>query len=228
MESQSVTFIVQWVREETTQMRLISLNGKKIWTFIPGQVAVLGMGDVGESYFAIASAPEDRDGMEFLIRKGQRVSEALFTVKKGGKVRGKGPLGKGFPVDQYLGRDLILAAVGSAIAPMRSVLRSIVHRRSTFGNVVLVYGTRQPQDFPFLDEMENWQQARIKVILTSSRPEGREWRGKTGYVQAHFAEALVALQHPVAMVCGMKAMIEQSRDALIRLGLVPNDILTNY
>jgi NAD(P)H-flavin reductase len=30
------------------------------------------------------------------------------------------------------------------------------------------------------------------------------------------------------MICGMKAMLEQSRDELIRLGVVATEILTNY
>ena len=70
MEEQQTIFTVQQVRDETAQMRLISLNGEQVWSFIPGQVAILGVEGVGESYFAIASAPEDKGGMEFLIRKG--------------------------------------------------------------------------------------------------------------------------------------------------------------
>jgi hypothetical protein len=57
MSSQPTTFPVQWVREETIRMRLISLNGERVWSFVPGQVAILGIDGVGESYFAIASAP---------------------------------------------------------------------------------------------------------------------------------------------------------------------------
>jgi len=228
MRSQPTTFTVQRVREETAQMRLISLNGERIWSFIPGQVAILGMEEVGESYFAIASAPEDRGGMEFLIQKGEGVSGALFGVKRGNLVQGKGPLGRGFPIDQYHGRDFLLAAVGSAIAPIRGVLRSVCHRRVDFGEIVLVYGVHQPGDFPLLNEIEDWRRSHIKVILTVSRPEGLDWTGRTGYVQSHFTEALRGLGQPVAMICGMKAMLEQSRDELIRLGVVATEILTNY
>ncbi len=228
MEKQPTIFTVQWVREETAQMRLISLNGERVWSFIPGQIAILGIRGVGESYFAIASAPEDKAGMEFLIRKGEGVSEALFGVKRGNPVQGKGPLGRGFPIDQYRGRDFILAAVGSAIAPIRGVLRSICYRRADFGKIVLVYGVRHPDDFPLLHEVEGWQQLHIRVILTVSHPEGQDWNGKTGYVQAHFREALKGLSQPVAMICGMEAMLEQSRDELIRLGVRATEILTNY
>jgi NAD(P)H-flavin reductase len=228
MQNQPTIFTVQWVRKETAQMHLISLNGERVWSFIPGQVAILGIKGMGESYFAIASAPEDKGGMEFLIREGGGVSETLFGVRRGAPVQGKGPLGRGFPIDHYRGRDFILAAVGSAIAPIRGVLRSVCYRRADFGKIVLVYGARHPEDFPFLHEMEDWRQSQIEVILTISHRAGPEWNGKVGYVQAHFREIIRGLSQPVAMMCGMKAMIEQSRDELIRLGVRETEILTNY
>ena len=228
MEDQPTILTVQSVREETSQARLISLNGGNVWSFIPGQVAVLGIEGVGESYFAVASAPEDKGGMEFLVKKGGGASGALFEVKKGDPVQAKGPVGKGFPIDRYRGRDFLLACVGSAIAPMRSVLRSISHRRADFGKIVLVYGARHPDEFSFASEVADWQKSNIEVILTVSRPEGLEWDGKTGHVQSHFAEALKGLSKPVAPICGMKAMMEESREELIRLGVADNEVMTNY
>ncbi len=228
MSNQWVTFTVQRVREETAQTHLISVNGEKVWSFIPGQVAVLKIEGVGESYFAIASEPEDRGGMEFLIQEGKGVSQALFGLHRGDLVQGHGPLGKGFPIDKYCGRDFMLATAGSAIAPIRSVLRSICRRRLDFGRVVLVYGARYPQDFAFRQEWEDWRKSHIVVVVTVSRPASHGWIGKTGYVQSHFEEALQGLRQPVAMICGMKAMMEQGREELIRLGVASTDILSNF
>lgn len=225
---EETSFTVQWVRDEAREMRLLSLDGGKVWSLIPGQVAVLKVEGVGESYFAIASAPEDRDGMEFLIRKGKGVSGVLYEAKKGDRVLAKGPAGRGFPIDRYRGRDLFLAAVGSAIAPMRSVLRSIGHRRADFGKVTLVYGVRQADEVPFLGEMEGWRREGIAVIVTLSRPEPGQWNGKVGHVQAHFKEALQGLRQPVALVCGMPAMVDEGKAELVRLGIKSEEILTNY
>jgi NAD(P)H-flavin reductase len=93
---------------------------------------------------------------------------------------------------------------------------------------VLVYGAFYPQDFPFLDEIEGWRQSHIEVILTVDHPEGLSWKGKTGWVQSHFGQAVKGLSQPVALICGMKAMMEQSREELIRLGIEATEILTNY
>jgi NAD(P)H-flavin reductase len=36
------------------------------------------------------------------------------------------------------------------------------------------------------------------------------------------------LKSPVALICGSREMIEQTRDRLARMGFAPNEILTNY
>jgi sulfhydrogenase subunit gamma (sulfur reductase) len=228
MEDQVNNYTIQWIKQETPQMNLISLDVAQPWEFIPGQVAVLGVPGVGESYYAIASAPEDKTGMEFLVKKGEGVSKALFEAKKGDLVQAKGPVGKGFPIDKYHGRNLLIAAVGSAIAPMRGVIRSINRRRQDFGKIAVIFGARRPEDFPFAGEFEDWKKAEIEVMLSVSRPEGTNWTGSTGHCQAHFKQALEGLGHPVSLICGMKAMQEQSRDDLVKLGVAPEEVLTNY
>ena len=66
-----------------------------------GQVAVLGISGIGESYYAMASAPEDKGGIEVLVKKGEGVSKVLYEAKPGMEVQAKGPVGKGFPIDKF-------------------------------------------------------------------------------------------------------------------------------
>ncbi|MBI2855191.1 MAG: NAD-binding oxidoreductase [Chloroflexi bacterium] len=228
MEGPATILTVKWTKQETPQMRLICLRGEKDWSFVPGQVALLTKEGLEEAYFAMASAPEDKGGMEFLVRRGGPAAEALFEAEASSTIQGKGPLGKGFPVERYLGRDLLLACVGTAIAPMRSVLRSISRRRASFGKVVFVYGARHPDEFAFLSEEKQWRESRFGAVLTVSRPEGYSWTGKVGHVQDHFGEVLKSLSRPVALLAGMKDMVTQSRNELVRLGVAPGDVLTNF
>ncbi len=111
---------------------------------------------------------------------------------------------------------------------MRSVIRHIRAKRGQYGKISLIYGVRFPNDFSFLNEVKDWEKSDVKVTLTISRPVGMNWTGKTGYVELHFQEALKQLKQPVALICGMKAMQEQSRDELVKLGVAPDEVLTNY
>jgi sulfhydrogenase subunit gamma (sulfur reductase) len=228
VDDRSNTMTIARVSEETAQAKLFTLRPESDWTFIPGQVAVLGVEGVGESYFAIASAPEDKGVLEFLIKDGKGVAGAIYDLKEGDTLQVKGPLGKGFPIDDYKGRDLIVQAVGTAIAPMRGVIRSITHRRADFGKVRAIFGVRTPSDFPFTSEMQGWKEAGIDAVLTVSRPEGTDWTGESGYVQMHCESALKELDSPVALVCGMKDMMDASRAELCRLGVDDREVLTNY
>lgn len=228
MADEPATMKIVQVSDETAQAKLFTLEPESDWDFIPGQVAVLGVEGSGESYFAIASAPEDKGALQFLVKDGKGAAGAIFAMKPGDAVQVKGPVGKGFPIDSYRGRDVIIEAVGTAIAPMRSVIRSIMQRRADFGKVTAIFGVRVPEDFPFTDETDAWKEAGIETVLTISRPEGTGWEGHRGYVQVHCEEAMGDLEKPVALVCGMKEMMQQSREELCRLGVDGCEVLTNY
>jgi histidyl-tRNA synthetase len=111
----------------------------------------------------------------------------------------------------------------------RRLLRAILDSLGVASDQVsAVFGVRVPEDFPFTDEIRDWAQAGIETTLTISRPEGTDWSGDTGYVQTYCEEVMGDLDNPVALVCGMKDMMAQSRDELCRLGVDNCDVLTNY
>jgi sulfhydrogenase subunit gamma (sulfur reductase) len=228
MADEPQTMKITAVSDETAQAKLFTVKPDGDWDFIPGQVAIVGVEGVGESYFAVASAPEDKGMLQFLVKDGKGAAGAIFAMKVGDAVQVKGPVGKGFPIDGYKGRDVIIEAVGTAIAPMRGVIRSIMRRRADFGKVTAIFGVRVPEDFPFKNEMGEWKKAGIETVLTISRPEGTDWTGSAGYVQAHCEEAMGDLDQPVALVCGMKDMMQQSKEELCRLGVDECEVLTNY
>lgn len=228
MAEKTAILTLKEAKEETTDIRLISMLGGGDWEFIPGQIAILSKEGIGESYFAIASAPEHKGSLEFLIRQGKGIAAVLYNASQGSQFSAKGPVGKGFPIDNFKGRDFLIAGVGTGIAPLRAAINSLRHRRGDFGKVAVLYGVRYPAGFCFSEEFSKWEQSLIKVVPVVSRPEGTDWKGRRGHVQEHFQEALSGLTRPVALICGMKAMIEESREKLLSLGIPPQEVLTNF
>jgi NAD(P)H-flavin reductase len=88
------------------------------------------------------------------VRRVGRVTSALFDLNEGDWVGLRGPYGHGFPVDQLEGRNLCLVAGGLGIAPIRSLLQYVLHRREQFGQLILVYGMRHSIDLLFRHEMK--------------------------------------------------------------------------
>jgi NAD(P)H-flavin reductase len=199
--------------------------------FKAGQVAVLRMGDCDDTYIAFASAPEDEE-FEFLIKhvpEPPGLSGALFDPRSSeNQVVLKNIVGRGFPVEDHKGHDLVFVAMGVGLAPLRSTLRHLSRSREDYGRLVVLYGARTVDDFCFETEMTTeWRELGVELRQVLSQPNGG-WSGPTGYVQSLLDNIVPELNNPVALVCGSKAMMGQTRDQLLNLGFAPEKILTNY
>jgi len=197
--------------------------------FLPGQVAALRAGGADERsfYFAFASAPEDEE-LEFLVKRAGDDGRSLYHLRAGDTVALTGVVGHGFPLDTHRGKDLIMIAMGTGVAPLRSTLRHALSRPDDFGQLVVLYGARTPDDFCYRDETETWKAAGVELRQVVSKPDGYEWAGSTGYVQSLLDHVLPSLNEPVALICGSPEMITHTRDRLQEMGLAPEGILTNY
>lgn len=197
-------------------------------SFTPGQVALLEVEGAGRAYFAIASAPDD-DELEFLVKlSNDSACRAIYEMKPGARVGLVEIAGHGFDLKAQEGRDLVFVAMGTGVAPLRSALRTALPRAEKYGQIVVLYGVRTPEDFCYRDETDSWRAAGVELRQVISRPDGYEWSGSTGYVQSLLDNVLPELSDPVALVCGSREMIGQTRDRLHEMGFEPDKILTNY
>ena len=115
-------------------------------SFLPGQVAILKVPNESPAYFAFASAPEDRE-LEVLVKKKIGASNIIFDMREGETIELTGIAGHGFALDAQKGKDLVFVAMGTGVAPLRSALRHVLRRKTDFGQLVVLYGARTPDDF---------------------------------------------------------------------------------
>ena len=195
--------------------------------FVPGQVAILSVGEEDPAYFAFASAPDDRD-LEVLVKQKAGASKVLYDLHEGDEVKLLGIAGRGFPLAEEKHRDLVFVAMGTGVAPLRSALRHVLKHRKDFGQLVVLYGARTPDDFCYRDEIQHWADAGVQLRQVISRPDGHDWSGPTGYVQSLLDHVLSDLASPIALICGSREMIDQTRERLLKMGFKPDEIRTNY
>jgi ferredoxin-NADP reductase len=172
------SLIITRVHDQGRDIRSFDLRPEQSGThhgvkFIPGQVSVLRVGDEEPAYFAFASAPEDAE-LEILVKRTIGVSLALFDMKEGDRVELLDVAGHGFDLDQQQGKDLVFVAMGTGVAPLRSALRHVLERKHDFGELVVLYGARTPDDFCYRDETENWEQSGVELRQVISRPDGHD------------------------------------------------------
>src|SRR5205814_291253 len=130
--------------------------------------------------------------------------------------------------EKQTGRDLVFVAMGTGVAPLRSALRHVLGRKQDFGQLIVLYGARTPDDFCYRDETDDWKAAGVELRQVVSQPDGHDWSGPTGYVQSLLDHVLPNLNSPLALVCGSREMIAQTRDRLQQMGFASELILTNY
>jgi NAD(P)H-flavin reductase len=203
-----------------------TLEGRRI-EFVPGQVAILGVGEEEPAYFAFASAPDDRD-LEVLVKQKIGASKVLYDLREGDEIKLLGIAGRGFPLAAEQHRDLVFVAMGTGVAPLRSALRHVLKHRDDYGQLVVLYGARTPDDFCYRHEVQSWGDAGVQLRQVISRPDGHDWSGPTGYVQSLLDHVLPNLSSPIALICGSRELIDQTRERLGKMGFKPEEILTNY
>ena len=221
------TLVITRVRDQARLIRAFDLSADEAVDFTPGQVAVLRVAGEEPAYFAFAGAPDDRD-LEVLVKQKAGASAVIYNMRVGDQIELVGIAGHGFNLEEVRGRDLVFVAMGTGVAPLRSALRHVLKRKEEFGQLVVLYGARTPDDFCYREETEDWSAHGVELRQVISRPDGHDWSGPTGYVQSLLDNVLPDLTAPVALICGSREMIDQTRERLGKMGFQPEEILTNY
>ncbi|OGX13993.1 MAG: oxidoreductase [Omnitrophica WOR_2 bacterium GWF2_43_52] len=151
-------------------------------THQPGQFVMVSMFGYGEAPISICSSPTDKGYFDLTVRNVGVFTDRLHSLGEGDVVGIRGPFGKGFPVDNMFGYDVVIVAGGLGIVPLRSLIRYIMYNRNDFGNVQMLLGCKTPKDLLFGSEMKEWQRrAEIKFNCTVDRADP-DWKGNVGLI----------------------------------------------
>jgi ring-1,2-phenylacetyl-CoA epoxidase subunit PaaE len=137
------------------------------------------------------------------------------------------------PDPEAAGSYLAIAA-GSGITPVMSILRSVLARQKQ-SRFVLVYGNRTALSIIFkeaLDDLKDRYLDRLVVHHVLSR-EHQDVELLNGRIDAQKIEAVLSTIGSASNVdhvflCGPYGLIEESRAALVRLGVTPERIHVEY
>ena len=140
------------------------------------------------------------------------------------------PFGTGFPVEAGAGKDVLLFAAGSGIAPVRALIQHLMRRRDAFNRITLFYGQRHGAEFAYRGEWVVWERGGVRVVPCPSQADD-VWEGVRGRVQ-EVARTLSFGGSPpgetVAFVSGMAAMVEDVRRTLTAAGVPPQRVYSNF
>jgi NAD(P)H-flavin reductase len=187
--------------------------------FSPGQFNMLYVFGIGEVPISISGDPSAPSQLTHTTRAVGTVTRAMRKVKAGEVIGVRGPFGAGWPIAEAKGRDVVLVAGGLGLAPLRPALYHVLTHRADYGRVILLYGTRTPQDVLFRPELRRWEKRRdLEVHVTVDRAVG-EWRGNVGVVTTLISRAPLNTKNTVAFVCGPEVMMRFTVLELRRRGV---------
>ncbi len=209
---------------DTFTMELEREDGEDIPQFDPGQFNMLYVFGIGEIPISISGDPDKRGPLVHTTRAVGTVSKAMRDLKPNDTIGIRGPFGSSWPIKQAEGKDIVIAAGGIGLAPLRSVMYQIISHRENYGKAVLLYGARTPVDILYRRELENWRaHFDLEVYVTVDRATG-SWRGSVGVVTRLIPRAPFDPQNTVAMVCGPEIMMRYTVQELEKRGVDPENI----
>lgn len=186
--------------------------------FLPGQyIDVIGSEGLRRSY-SIANAPRQDKQIELHIREvpaGAMSRYWFHEAKVNDLLRLRGPLGTFFLRGQA-GKDLVLLATGTGIAPVKAILEGLLGLPADMQprNVTVYWGGRHREDL-------YWQPPELlgpRFVPVLSRA-GKDWSGERGYVQDVMLRDHVYLADTLVYACGSDAMIHGAQAKLHAAGL---------
>ena len=187
--------------------------------FAPGQFNMLYAFGVGEAAISISGDPAGTERIIHTVRDVGAVSGAIARHKVGDVLGVRGPFGTAWPTTEALGNDVVIAAGGLGLAPLRPAILTVLANRAHYGQVTILYGTRGPSDILFRAELERWRRRLDVEVFVTVDHAGPDWHGETGVVTKLVPRAGFDPANTIAMICGPEVMMRFTASALHEAGL---------
>ncbi len=194
---------------ETSDTRTFELkppNGDG-FIFEPGQFNMLYVRGVGEVPISISGDPDNQHTLVHTVRAVGSITNAMCELKPRDMIGVRGPYGNHWPLEEGRDHDILVVAGGIGLAPLRPVVYQLLSHREKYGQVILLYGARNPSELLYEKELRKWRgQFDCEVEITvDSAPS--DWRGNVGVVTRLIPSVKFDPLHTVAMICGPEIMI---------------------
>jgi len=212
------------VVDEAPGLKTFVLKLQSPMSFLPGQFVLLSRLGIGESAFAISSDPADKESISVSVQAVGKHTGSLHELDPGDMVFLRGPYGNTFPIDEWKGKNILIAGGGIGMAPLRPVIYSILADLSSFASVTLVCGARSPSLIPYMEELGEWED-RLTVLKTVDMSDDG-WTGRIGVVPKIIEDLCISPEESIAVICGPPIMIRSGIETLGKLGYNDDQIFT--
>lgn len=176
------------------------------YQFEPGQFNMVYLPGYGEAAISISSHPDTPKRIGHTIRFVGNVTHAVSRLHKGQMLGLRGPFGTPWPIAAQKGQDVVIAAGGIGLAPLRPAIYHILDHRADYGKVSIIYGARSPKDLLYPSEYDAWRAKDVEVMVTVDRGD-EGWTGSVGVVPILFYRFRMQAERTALFTCGPEIMM---------------------
>jgi len=172
----------------------------------PGQFVEVSIFGYGEAPISICSSPTKFPSFELTVRKTGRLTDKMHELDAGSLIGIRGPYGNGFDVSRFSGKDMLFVCGGIGLAPLKSLIDYTISNRNDFKRIIIIYGTKHPNEILFKKEIEKWQKASdIEFTMTIDQAD-ENWKGNVGVITTLIPPLDLDVNNTIATVVGPPVM----------------------
>jgi sulfhydrogenase subunit gamma (sulfur reductase) len=216
------------VRDIATEIKMFRVEmqdggAEAFHDYKPGQFAFVSAFGVGEAPFGIANIPQNGTAtLEFAINRLGSVTTDLHELGVGDMVGVRGPMGNGFPMQQFKGKNLVVIGGGIGGAPLRPVIQSVMANRADYGFFQILWAARNPGLLVFTDEYDAWRATHDTELHLTVDQGDSAWNHNVGLITQLLEQVAPSPRNAITITCGPPIMIHFVNRVLVdKLGFQP-------
>ncbi|MDD4938843.1 MAG: FAD/NAD(P)-binding protein [Candidatus Omnitrophica bacterium] len=216
--------ILEDIITESPTIKTFVIRPKEAFEFKTGQFIELTLPGAGEAPFTPSSDPNVKDKIDVTIMNVGKVTSLLHSSGKNIPLGIRGPFGKGYPLEDFKGKDILIVGGGVGLAPLRSLLFSLFSKIDDYNKVVLRYGARTANDIIYKGSIPEWGKKKKVDVVTTVDVGTPDWKGNVGLVTTILKDLPVDMKKAISIVCGPPIMMKFVTLKLLDIGFKPKDI----
>jgi len=209
---------------ESPTIKTFIMEPEEEFSFKTGEFIELTVDGIGEAPFTPSSSPLETKQIEVTVMKTGYVTEYLHNMKAGETLGIRGPFGRGYPVEKFYDKEVLILGGGCGFAPIRSLLYNLAAVSDKLRKVTLCYGSKTPDECiyrPYVDQLR--ETPKFEVLRTVDEPN-ESWTESVGVATVLLDKVKVDIKNSIAVCCGPPIMMKFGTAKLLEMGYPENDI----
>jgi anaerobic sulfite reductase subunit B len=191
----------------------------------PGQFFEVSIPKYGEAPISVCGIGQGY--IDLTIRRIGVVSDAVFDFNVGDTIFLRGPYGNGFDMKDFIGKEIIVAAGGSGLAPVKGILDYFSQNPEQTKGCQLMAGFKSPENILFVESLKQWTKNISVLVTVDSAPE--DYEGNVGLITRFVPDtAIEDVENVQVVVIGPPMMMKFTVQEFLKRGVKEENIWVSY